>query len=197
MQQRIDVGLGRARLWRDETPVARYHATRWIEQEVVPVIDRSGVRSAIVAVEVWFPTGPRSLYGLLGGRFDTDGSARSAVRVAVGIDDGPRLIDTIAGAADEVRVGLAPEYADAVAEWSARAGALMRLPAGTLTLDCAAHGIVGSNRNVFSALAVLVVEMLVERFDERDPTEVGAVVRKAIMRGAHGWLEDLVKAAGG
>ena len=69
------------------------------------------------------------------------------VQVAVSDGTGPPLTRALAG--DEVIIGLAGEYGEAVLAGAFDAAAPAALGAGSLRFDCAAHGVIGSSRQLF------------------------------------------------
>ena len=183
MMKLIDCGLARVRLWRGEAPVASYLAGDVVEGCVSPTKQAEEATSSSAAIEVWLPMGPRALFGLLGVRYERGGPA-CEIRVPVvrGLD-GPRLNDTIAAAYDEVRVGLPDEYGREVVRWLAHGAEVFGLR-GKLTVEHAAHSLVGSSPSVFAALSMLAEQLIVERLEEQEPSRVEKIVREAVRRGA-------------
>ena len=80
------------------------------------------------------------------------------MQVAVSDGTGPPLTNALAG--DEVMIGLAGEYGEAVLVGVFDAAALAGLGAGSLRFDCAAHGVIGSSRQLFRQLSAGVVRLL-------------------------------------
>ena len=190
MKRLIKVGLGRVRLWRDEAATAAYEPLRMLERSETVAGTAADVLSTAVAIEVCFPTGPRSLYGLLGGRFESGVCRQREIRVGISSLEGPRLLDSLAAIPEEPRVGLPEELADEVVTWLHGEAIARNLPAGTLAIDQAAHGLIGSSRSTFAALAFLVVRMVAERFDEQPPELIGEMVRDTIIRSMNGRLGE-------
>ncbi|MDB4941114.1 MAG: hypothetical protein JWP97_648 [Labilithrix sp.] len=179
MKKLIDVGLGRARFWRDEATAARYGAEQILRRHVSSSRRAGVTASAFVAIEVWLPMGPRALYGLLGVRYEV-GQPDCEIRVPVITgSEGPRLDDTIAAACEQVRVGLPDEYGGAVVDALAGEAAALGLQ-GRISVEDAAHGLVGSSRSVFAALSRLAVRLVVERLDEREPVTLQETLREAL-----------------
>jgi hypothetical protein len=188
MKQLIKVGLGSLRLWRDEEVIAAYDPVRVLNRCTTLTRDAAVLASTTVAVEVWFPTGPRARYGLLGVRFEPDTSRQRQVYVGISSPSGPRLLDSIGAGRDEVRVGLPAEFADAVAERLHSEAVTRNLPAGTIAVNQAAHGAIGSNSSTFAALAYLLVRMIAERLDELPQDSIGEIVRETMVQSMYGQL---------
>lgn len=188
MKRLIEIGLGRAQLWRDELPEASYSTGQLLDRHVSAGGGRHA--PATVAIEVWMPTGPRALYGLLGARFEPDARGLSIrVPVVPGIE-GPRFAGTIAASYDEVRVGLPDEYGREVVHWLAYEAEKLGLSPGVLAVERAAHSLVGSSRSVFAALAVLVVQMLAKKLDDQEPVAIGEIIRDTMTRSASNRLGE-------
>jgi hypothetical protein len=190
VKQFIKVGLGQVRLWRDEAATAAYEPLRMLECSETATGTAADVSSTAVVIEVCFPTGPRSLYGLLGGRFESGMSRQREIRVGISSLEGPRLLNSLAALPEEPRVGLPEELANEVVTWLHAEAMARNLPGGTLAIDQAAYGLIGSSRSTFAALAFLVVRMLAERFDEQPPELIGEIVRDAIIRSMNGRLGE-------
>lgn len=183
MKRMFDVGLGRVQLWRDELPEASYDGKEILVCDV-PAAESRSPRAAL-AIEVWMPVGPRALYGLLGVRFEPRATGLSIqVPVVSGIE-GPRCAHSIASLSDEVRVGLPDEYGHEVVHGLADQAEKLGVGAGVLTIERAAHGLVGSSRSTFAALAILIVRLLAERFDDREAAAIGDIVRDTMFRRAN------------
>jgi hypothetical protein len=169
---------GKARVWIDEPAGARYVTTR-VETRVVsgsqPTDERRASRR--IAVELWLPRGARSEYGLLGGWFAGDASGRVTIDLGVSGATDERFLDSLGAATDDVRVGLPAEYANEVLTVAASL-ATENLRSGRLTIDEAAHGIVGSSRRLFGRLTWLVVRLLDDRIDLSDDVLL-AIVRES------------------
>lgn len=115
----------------------------------------------LAAVEVFVPLGPRSMYGLLGGKFKPDATGHLSIDVSVAAANERLLADNLAMKGDEVRVGLPAEYAQAVlAGVSLAKGDLNVLAAGRLSINCAAHSAIGSCAAVYKHLAAILVKLL-------------------------------------
>jgi hypothetical protein len=159
---------GKARVWIDEPSGAKYVATGVETRVVCGSQPTDGKRaSRRIAVELWLPRGARSEYGLLGGYFAADTSARVTIALGVSGSTGERFRDSLGAATDDVRTGLPEEYANEVLAVAATL-VTERLGSGRLTIDEAAHGIVGSSRNLFGRLIRLVVRFLDDRIDLSD-----------------------------
>ncbi|MBI3867777.1 MAG: hypothetical protein HY299_04525 [Verrucomicrobia bacterium] len=83
-----------------------------------------------------------------------------SIDVSIAAANGSLFADNLAGKGDEVRVGLPAEYAQAVlAGVNLVKGELNTLPAGKLTINCAAHGAIGSCEAVYKHLAVILIKL--------------------------------------
>jgi hypothetical protein len=150
----------RARFWIDELPDARSNCAETLKHVyATETMERIGREQ--VAVEIYWPTGGRALYGLLGVRFAPAESGQLCVEICQDPAAGRTFMDSIAVLQDDVRVGLLPEYASAVAATiSIEENTLARLPPGRLVFDCGAHGLAGSAWVVFQALTSVLLELL-------------------------------------
>jgi hypothetical protein len=157
----LDLGKHRqARIWTGDVPDASYPPIDEMRRSVL------AGRSAqdgfkLAAIEVLVPLGGRSMYGLLGGEFQPDSSNRLDVRVCLASAQGKLFSNNLAGLRDEVRVGLPAEYAEAVFDGVALAkGELGSLASGSLLINRAAHGAVGSCDIVFKHLSAALIKLL-------------------------------------
>jgi len=104
-----------------------------------------------VSVEAFIPLGARADHGLLGVVYDPGRSGQLGTVVRYCSGGGERWQESLAGSIDDVRVGLPKEYSKAVLE-----GLLSGLPEpspGSLTIQEAAQGPIGSSPALFRALA--------------------------------------------
>ena len=179
MKRDVAIGHGRLRLWRDEPPVAAYLSEQVLARDGAV----NGVSIAILpktlCIEVCLPTGPRSLYGLLGASFIPDITPHCKVRVGVNSAAGARFVDALAPASEVVRIGLPDEYAHDLLD-KLTEEMVARAVSGTLNADQAAHGAIGSSRAMFVGLGKLLVRMLVDRIEEKGEEELRQIVRSAI-----------------
>lgn len=151
---------GRARVWIGELPGAAYPAVKTFTHAIAAEASSEN-RLRLVAVEVFMPLGPRSMYGLLGGRWTSGTTSQLSVDVSIAAADGQLLSDNLAGKGDEVRVGLPAEYAQAVLAGVDLAKSEMNtLAAGKVSINCAAHGAIGSCEAVFKHLAAILIKLL-------------------------------------
>jgi len=122
-----------------------------------PADDRQRPR-CFVGVEALVPRGARADYGMLGVAYDPDHSGQ--LRVTAGFCDpqGERWRESLAASIDDVRIGLPKEYSEAVFE-GLLAG-LRQPPSGSLTVEEAAHGLVGSSSAFFRNLARAAGELM-------------------------------------
>lgn len=174
----------RAHLWIDELPDAQSVSFH----EVSKVIEAKGfttVKSQQVAVEIAITTGPRTLYGLLGGEFIPRLDGECVIQVLVSsvddllMNDSQITVSDIQGkqtanlelqshaqirettltlSSDQVLIGLPDEYVEAVLEGVLSQGAC--LPAGVLRINRAAHSLIGSNEMTFAKLGCALVRLL-------------------------------------
>lgn len=149
----------RARVWIGELPDAAYPSVKTLAHSVSATTEPHGKRK-MAAVELLVVTGPRSLYGMLGGHFTVGPTGRLNVDVRISTANERLFADNLAGTLDEVRVGLPAEYAQAVlAGVDLAKGELNALTAGKLSINCAAHGAIGSCEAVFKHLAAILVKL--------------------------------------
>jgi len=164
MTDQFDIGRhGRARFWVGTCPGAVFPSTESVQSEAEPA--DVALKSQQVALEIKLPKDPRVMYGLLGGRFETDPSA-TAVRIVVPYSstpfgDGRAFVTPLASPPETPLIGLPKELADAVLEGVADArqrGA--RLGSGELRFDCAVYGPVGSSPSLFRQLSEAVTLLI-------------------------------------
>lgn len=162
----------RARVWIGELPDAACPSVKTLTHTIAA--DREsqhGLRMA--AIEVFVPLGPRSMYGLLGGQWKPDATGQLSVDVNVSAANERLLADSLAMKGDEVRVGLPAEYAKAVLVGVDMAKSeLNALTAGKLSINCAAHGTIGSCEAVYKHLAAILVKLLNAASDEPSDDEL-------------------------
>lgn len=157
----LDLGRFRqARVWSGDLPDATYPSTHVITHTVA-VRCRPPVGKQIIAVELFVPLGARSMYGLIGGQFEPDEKNCLTVDVRVSSSSERLLADSLASKVDEVRVGLPDEY---VAAFLSGIDIAQSEPdavtSGKLLIDCAAHGVMGSNEAIFKNLAIVLLKLL-------------------------------------
>ena len=150
----------RARVWIGELPQAVYEGGTVVNQVVEGTREPFGeVRRA--AVEFYVPSGPRSMYGLLGAVLSPDQLHRLCVQVNTSHELGRWFADSLAGTSDDVRVGLPDEYVGGVLDGILAARQQVgNLCSGGLVFSCAAHGERSSNHLIFNHLSRIVVSIL-------------------------------------
>jgi hypothetical protein len=100
------------------------------------------------------------MYGLLGGQWKPDVTGQLTVDVSISTANERPFADSLASKSDEVRVGLPSEYARAVvAGVDAAKIELNTLTAARLSINCAAHGAIGSCEVVYKHLAAILVKL--------------------------------------
>jgi len=153
-------GIGKyKRIWIGELPEATYPPDRTSTISLPAKTVWSGT-PLLAAVELVVPRGPRIWYGLLGGRLEPRSSDKLTITLTISGHSGPVLTDTLAPSYDEVRVGLPGEYVEAVvAGFKSAAAATDALVAGELTVNCAAHGLVGSSNAIFEHLGDILLKL--------------------------------------
>jgi hypothetical protein len=151
----------RARIWTGDLPNASYPSTHVLTYSIA-ASDISQPGPTLAAVEVFVPLGGRFIYGLLGGHWVPDPSlGRLDVDICVAAATGRVFGDSLAIGSDEVRVGLPAEYAQGVmAGVDLAASDLNTVSAGRLSINCAAHGHIGSSNVVFKHLAAILIKLV-------------------------------------
>ncbi len=110
------------------------------------------------------------MYGLLGGQFESSATGHLSVDVNVSTANERLLVDSLAMKRDDVRVGLPAEYAKAVlAGVDLAKNELNALTAGKLSINCAAHGAIGSCEAIYKRLAVVLVKLF--NVASREPSD--------------------------
>jgi hypothetical protein len=130
-------------------------------------------------LEAYVPLGGMVKYGLLGGEFCPDESGALSVRIHLCEPSGAPFAEALAARVDDVRIGLLMEYGDAVLDSIRREQTgPSALPSGLLTIDHAAHGMVGSSANHFGRVAEGLMMLLVaEELNEPLLNTIGEIVR--------------------
>jgi hypothetical protein len=152
-----------ARLWIGELPPASFTGYETLQQ-TVPSKRTSSPGKRVIAVEIRADTGPRTLYGLLGGEIQFAAAEFFGIDVGISTFEGPRLDDTLAipTRGDEVRVGLPREYAEAACSELVRTSQRTSdLSSGQLSITCAAHSLTGSSQSVFTFLSRTLFTFLI------------------------------------
>lgn len=81
---------------------------------------------------------------------------------------------------DDVRLGLAEEYATGLLD-SLSSAAAERLPSGRLFVTEAAHGLICSSPHVFGRLAGVLVELLLTADEDMSDQRAGELLRVALL----------------
>jgi hypothetical protein len=149
----------KVRVWLCEQPNAIYHATTTIEQSF-PAINVPASGLHCYAAEYLSHTGGHCPYGLLGCCFTSNESTELRVEIAVADPNGPLFLEALAGPLDQVRVGLPGEFVSGVTTGIMLSNANVKLGAGVLRYNCAAHGLIGSSPDAFRRLTYLLVELI-------------------------------------
>ncbi|MBI5723722.1 MAG: hypothetical protein HZA50_07185 [Planctomycetes bacterium] len=152
----------RVRLWIGSLPGAEYAPQEWLTSTAPARTHQIG-HTMSIGVELYAPQGAKFSYALLGGTFvPIDGDT---LMIRVGCLNGDSIFpEAMAHALDDVRKGLPREYGQTVLEVLT---GLESLPAGNLTIDHAAHGIIGSSRKSFRDAAGILARL----FGASDLTE--------------------------
>ena len=150
----------RTRIWIGSLPDAHYPSQQTLSLSLAA--NKELIREPrLAAVELLIVTGPRSLYGLLGGLLKSDATDRLCIDVSVSSPDERLFGDALTIADDEVRVGLPAEYAQAVLDGAKMAKEQLNLLApGSLTINCAAHGVASSCEMIYKHLAAILVKLI-------------------------------------
>jgi hypothetical protein len=100
------------------------------------------------------------MYGLLGGHLEAEASDRLRIDVSVSAAKERKFVDSLAMKGDDVRVGLPPEYVQAVLAGVKSAMAqLNAVTAGKLSINCAAHGAIGSSEVIYKHLGAILIKL--------------------------------------
>jgi hypothetical protein len=151
-----------ARVWIGDLPFLLDKSTEIVEPIKAAISKASPATEWRGAIEVLVPKGGRFLYGLLGGDFYPSPQKQFIAKVASGTTYEVPYAESIASTLDDVKIGLPQEYAGYIMEGIREtAGRLKDVPAGTLTVNCAAHGQIGSCGFIFEKLGAMLVRLLV------------------------------------
>ena len=155
----LELGKHRqARIWIGELPGLACSSIKTLTHTITAEREsQNGLRLA--AIEVFAHVGPRSMYGLLGGHWKPHANTQLNIQVEISAAN-ERLFTNSLALNDEVRVGLPIEYGNAVLTGVKAAKIeLAALTAGELSIDCAAHGAIGSCEAVYKHLATTLVKL--------------------------------------
>lgn len=149
-----------ARVWIGELPNAAYSPVDTVTHVIAAGRQPIPNGLTLATVEVFVPLGGRALYGLLGGHWRPTKGSHLSVELSVSAPNEHSFPDSLAEKVDDVRVGLPAEYAQGVFDGIDLAkGELNTVAAGELSIDCAAHGAVGSSSAIFKHLASVLVKL--------------------------------------
>lgn len=156
----LDLGRHRrARIWIGDLPDVAYPSQKTFTH-TIPAGREPYKQQRIAAVEVFVPLGPRSMYGLLGGYLQPTSTEFLRVDLSISSSNERLFTHSLAMESDEVRVGLPAEYADAVLAGVELAKEHLNIvAAGSLQINCAAHGVVGSCAVIYKNLAAILVKV--------------------------------------
>lgn len=157
----LDIGKHRqVRIWMGELPDAAYPVMRTLSYSVAAGKAPYN-QPRVAAVEAFVPVGGRAHYGLLGGVFRPAPSDALNIELGISSETERRFVDSLAQRTDEVRVGLPNEYVSGVKAGIELAKAeLKTLAPGTLVINHAAHGAVGSCTTIYKHVASILVKVL-------------------------------------
>jgi hypothetical protein len=158
--------LREARVWFDEGQPALYQGDRIVRQTWAASAQAPGFAARRIAVEVLTGRGGHNnSYGLLGADWFPSDSGKLDADIHVcqperGVGSGAVFQASLASRLDQVLIGLPREYSQAVAAGLLEGvSTLALIPAGTLTIQCGAHGMVGSSEFFFRWLAIALVRL--------------------------------------
>jgi hypothetical protein len=150
----------KARIWFAELPQAEFAADETYEI-IMPGAKSPPNNIRRAAVELLIPTGPRAMYGLLGGVLSPSGSNKMHIQVNVSRESGLPLVDSLASSLDKVSIGLPKEYVPGLVNGIFKATRQIGgLSSGKVLFNCAAHGYVGSSELIFMHLSSIVIKIL-------------------------------------
>ena len=154
----IEMGHGRARVWRDSLPYEPAHAPERASRSV-PVPEPAQVGSRLVAIEAMRPMGFPA-YGMIGGRFEPENSDSLVVSICCPDETTIFQSAVLRWTNGSIRRGLPEEYHGAVLDQVDRFCRDGMASPGVLRVACAAHCAVGSSRLAFSGLTKALLGIL-------------------------------------
>ncbi|HEY0426485.1 MAG TPA: hypothetical protein VGC76_01640 [Pyrinomonadaceae bacterium] len=149
--------FAKARVWLSELPPIDIQSTE-IFKRVLPSQPGHVKDICLAGIELYVPIGAKINYALLAGKFMPDATEHLSIEMSVTVAGGDLLTWALASNVDKVRAGLAEEYAAAVL--NGMSGAAGMLGSGVLTLGPAAHGVISSSPNMFTAIAKALLSIL-------------------------------------
>lgn len=164
----------RAYLWLNDLAEIQYSVQA--EHQHLFAAPESRINSTIsVAIEIYWPVGPRIMRGLLGATFVPEVIGHLALRIALLTDGQDTPQSEAVGTGSSLHPGLPAEYADSVLKGVIHADAYDRLGQGTLLVNRAAFHHAGSSGFIFSRLASSVVRVMACGSDP-DDTEIQSIL---------------------
>lgn len=146
-------------IWLDELPEWRNEGAEVAERH--QETSRRGITERrCAAIELFVPVGPRAYYSVLGAIFVPGQEDRLLIQVPISVNQGQPVLESLAGRADKVRVGLPYEFTGSVFDGVLSINPAQLLGAGTLQFCCAATGDIGSSPWMFRVLGRVVVKLL-------------------------------------
>jgi hypothetical protein len=150
----------RVRVWIDEVPSAEYECQRVLTR-MWPSSGGGNVGPQRAAVEMLVPTGPLSMYGLLGAEIAPYVAGTLKVDLYISSASNRTYPKPIEGLWDEARIGLPKEYAEAIFDgvgfYISEGGMAF---SGTIKINCAAHSHISSNALIFKHLTNVLLKLL-------------------------------------
>ncbi|MFT3848688.1 MAG: hypothetical protein QM739_08395 [Propionivibrio sp.] len=163
----------KARVWIDELPDTI--DTLGTACEITMSGTRESMLAMQAAVEVLVPLGPRSMYGLLGGRFTPSANGQLTVKIFSSSVVGKSFPSSLASAGDQVWTGLPIEYSEAVKEGIHLVEQDIGVVSGELIINCAAYGEIGSCYAIFKSLAIVLTKLISEQKSNLTDDEIVAL----------------------
>ena len=151
---------GKARIWINDLPEDRLIGfDHCIERRFRSTASQFFSRK--IAIELFIPRGGRFDYGLIGGELLSTDADEFVVMVCYSAAQPRPLADSLAGALDDVLIGLPRDYANAVADGIAMDDSKhASLPAGQLRICYGAYGRVNSSVFFFRLLGKVLFRMI-------------------------------------
>lgn len=167
----------RVRIWLADPPDLEYDEIATIERvlAVGATTNIRPMREHSVTMELFMPMSGMAAYACLGIDYVTSPSDQLTIEIAMSNDEGRIVKDLLADKVDEVRVGLPQDYANAVVE-SLLDEMKASLVPGTIRVQRAAHGIVGSSSRVFGLLTKLIVRLMFHDIESLTENEIKGLI---------------------
>lgn len=176
----FDLGKYRkARVWWNQLPEATFLLNE-VTTLIVPACNLAVCGAFEAAIELCVPVGPRVKYGLLGARFEATQTGKLIIKTGSSSSKGSLLDDNLAMRGDIVRVGLPSEYLKGVSKGVTLANTeLVKLGAGVLTINCAAHAEISSSEAIFTQITLILTAVMACRGGGGDE-ELITVIQKML-----------------